>query len=237
MATLRRRLHPPLHLVRDLHRALCCRFFSFRSTDFSASQFTILFMTSGYMWTQIRRPLYVQAERNGQVSYIAGGYQTQLGAEVHIISAICACLPPTSSRHAELTGFRTDGVLGFSAYILAYTIPKLTDPVRQRLGVYVWTGVFIVMSGVLMNIFHMKQPGCESQASSCADSKRETDQVAPGRPLPHLLIVAAVQLEQWNRNKMQRGVFCVETSDWTGASSMQLWLLSRSQAVLLHRYD
>lgn len=54
------------------------------------AQFTILFMTSGYMWTQIRRPLYVQAERNGQVSYIAGGYQTQLGAEVHIISAICA---------------------------------------------------------------------------------------------------------------------------------------------------
>ncbi|BGP70884.1 oligosaccharyltransferase complex subunit gamma [Rhodotorula toruloides] len=102
--------------------------------------FTILFMTSGYMWTQIRRPLYVQAERNGQVSYIAGGYQTQLGAEVHIISAIY-------------------GILGFSAYILAYTIPKLTDPVRQRLGVYVWTGVFIVMSGVLMNIFHMKQPG------------------------------------------------------------------------------
>ncbi|GAA5973814.1 hypothetical protein JCM11641_003172 [Rhodosporidiobolus odoratus] len=105
------------------------------------SLFTILFMTSGYMWTQIRRPLYVQAQRDGKVNYIAGGYQTQLGAEVHIISAIY-------------------GLLGFSAYTLAYTIPKINDPVRQRLGVYVWTGVLIVMAGTLMNIFGgMKQPG------------------------------------------------------------------------------
>ncbi|TNY21865.1 hypothetical protein DMC30DRAFT_362591 [Rhodotorula diobovata] len=104
------------------------------------SLMTILFMTSGYMWTQIRHPLYVQAGRNGQVTYIAGGYQTQLGAEVHIISALY-------------------GVLGFSVYALAYLIPKLTDPTRQRLGIYVWTGVFVIMAGVLMNVFQMKQPG------------------------------------------------------------------------------
>jgi len=62
---------------------------------------TILFMTSGYMWTQIRHPLYVQAGRNGQVTYIAGGYQTQLGAEVHIISALCAPFPSRSSPPPE----------------------------------------------------------------------------------------------------------------------------------------
>ncbi|GJN91011.1 hypothetical protein Rhopal_004025-T1 [Rhodotorula paludigena] len=100
----------------------------------------ILFMTSGYMWTQIRRPRYVEAGRGGQVNYIASGYQAQLGAEVHLISALY-------------------GILGFSAYTLAYTIPKLRDPVRQRLGVYVWTGVLLVMAGVLMNVFQMKQPG------------------------------------------------------------------------------
>ncbi|GAA5881403.1 hypothetical protein JCM1840_007556 [Sporobolomyces johnsonii] len=100
----------------------------------------ILLMTSGYMWNQIRHPLYVQAGRNGQVNYIAGGYQTQLGAETHIVAAMY-------------------GILGFSAYTLAYIIPKLGDPVRQRLGVYVWTGVFVVMAGVLMNVFQMKQPG------------------------------------------------------------------------------
>ncbi|GAA6060601.1 hypothetical protein JCM10212_004580 [Sporobolomyces blumeae] len=100
----------------------------------------ILLMTSGYMWNQIRHPLYVQPGRNGQVSYIAGGYQSQLGAETHIVSAIY-------------------GVLGFSTYALAFLIPKLTDPTRQRLGIYVWTGVFVIMSGVLMNVFHIKQPG------------------------------------------------------------------------------
>ncbi|GAA5857818.1 hypothetical protein JCM8547_005991 [Rhodosporidiobolus lusitaniae] len=107
----------------------------------AASIFIILFMTAGHMWTQIRRPMYVQPQRGGGVSYIAGGYQTQLGAEVHLISAIY-------------------GILGFSAYTLAYTIPKLNDPTRQRLGVYVWTGVLVVMAGVLMNIFGgSKQPG------------------------------------------------------------------------------
>ncbi|GAA5833446.1 hypothetical protein JCM5353_008056 [Sporobolomyces roseus] len=100
----------------------------------------ILLMTSGYMWNQIRRPLYVQPGRNGQVNYIAGGYQTQLGAETHIVAAIY-------------------GVLGFSTYALAHIIPKLNDPTRQRLGIYVWTGVFVVMVGVMMNVFQMKQPG------------------------------------------------------------------------------
>ena len=46
-------------------------------------------MTSGYMWNQIRHPPYVQAGQGGQVTYIAGGYSNQLGAETHIISAIC----------------------------------------------------------------------------------------------------------------------------------------------------
>ncbi|BGP16760.1 hypothetical protein JCM10213_002151 [Rhodosporidiobolus nylandii] len=102
---------------------------------------TILFMTGGYMWTQIRRPLYVQAQRDRKVNYIAQGYQTQLGAEVHIVSAIY-------------------GILSFSCYTLAYTLPKLRDPIRQRLGVYVWTGVMVVMAGVLMNVFGgVKQPG------------------------------------------------------------------------------
>jgi len=133
------------------------------------SQLIILFMTSGYMWTQIRHPLYVQAGRDGQVTYIASGYQSQLGAEVHIVSALCASLSfflllPASTLIA-LTLSRAahaDGVLGFSVYALAFLIPKLEDPTRQRLGIYVWTGVLLVVAGVLMNVFQMKQPGCAS---------------------------------------------------------------------------
>jgi hypothetical protein len=50
-------------------------------------------MTAGHMWVQIRHPAYVQPQRDGKVNYIAGGYQTQLGAEVHLVSAICSSSP------------------------------------------------------------------------------------------------------------------------------------------------
>jgi hypothetical protein len=53
-----------------------------------------------------------------------------------------------------------DGILGFSVYTLAYTVPKLRDPVRQRLAIYVWTGVLLAMASVLFRVFHTKQPGC-----------------------------------------------------------------------------
>ncbi|KAG0665159.1 oligosaccharyl transferase subunit ost3/OST6 [Rhodotorula mucilaginosa] len=101
---------------------------------------TILLMNSGYMWCQIRKPQYAQVGHGGAVSYIAGGYQNQLGAEVYIVSAIY-------------------GILGFSVYTLAYTVPKLRDPVRQRLAIYVWTGVLLAMASVLFRVFHTKQPG------------------------------------------------------------------------------
>ncbi|KAK4701425.1 oligosaccharyltransferase complex subunit gamma, partial [Phenoliferia sp. Uapishka_3] len=102
------------------------------------TMFIILIMTSGYMWNQIRHPPYVQQGQGGSVSYIAGGYSNQVGAETHIVSAMY-------------------GVLAFAAYTLAHTIPKLSDPTRQRLGVYVWTGISVVMLGVLMNVFKIKQ--------------------------------------------------------------------------------
>jgi oligosaccharyltransferase complex subunit gamma len=59
------------------------------TTTRSFSQSTILLMNSGYMWCQIRKPQYAQVGHGGAVSYIAGGYQNQLGAEVYIVSAIC----------------------------------------------------------------------------------------------------------------------------------------------------
>lgn len=122
-------------------------------------------MTSGYMWCQIRKPLYAQAGQGGQVSYIQGGYQSQLGAEVHIVSAICES---SLNERMRCNGFQIDqrdgaldGILGLSVYTLAYTVPKLRDPVRQRLAIYVWTGVLIAMASVLYRVFQTKQPGCK----------------------------------------------------------------------------
>lgn len=97
-------------------------------------------MTSGYMWNQIRHPPYVQPAQGDRVNYIAGGYSNQLGAETHIVAAVYA-------------------ILAFSAYTLSSILPKVRDPVKQRLGVYVWTGISLVMLGVLMNLFKIKQGG------------------------------------------------------------------------------
>ncbi|KAK4051333.1 oligosaccharyl transferase subunit ost3/OST6 [Microbotryomycetes sp. JL201] len=102
--------------------------------------FVILLMTSGYMWNQIRRPPYIQAGPKGQVSYVTGGYSNQLGVETHIVAGIY-------------------GVLGFSAFALSNILPTVRDPVKQRLGVYLWTGISFVMFGVLINLFKIKQGG------------------------------------------------------------------------------
>jgi oligosaccharyltransferase complex subunit gamma len=55
----------------------------------STMQGIIITMTSGYMWNKIRHPPYTSRMQNGMVGYIAGGYQNQVGAETHIISAVC----------------------------------------------------------------------------------------------------------------------------------------------------
>lgn len=53
-----------------------------------------------------------------------------------------------------------DGILAFSTYTLTVTLPNLThDKFRQRLGVYLWTGVIVVMASVLVAIFQVKNPG------------------------------------------------------------------------------
>ncbi|KAK4057253.1 oligosaccharyl transferase subunit ost3/OST6 [Microbotryomycetes sp. JL221] len=102
--------------------------------------FVILLMTSGYMWNQIRHPPYLQAGPGGRVSYIQNGYSNQLGVETHIVATIY-------------------GILAFAAFTLSHILPRVQDPVKQRLGVYLWTGISFVMFGVLINLFRIKQGG------------------------------------------------------------------------------
>lgn len=115
-------------------------------------------MTSGYMWNQIRHPQYSQMS-DGKISYITGGYSNQLGAETHILATICTspALLPYYSAGAHSTTRGADGLLAFAAYTLAFTVPKLHDPLKQRLGVYVWTGISVVLLGLLTSIFTTKQ--------------------------------------------------------------------------------
>ncbi|KAH9449546.1 hypothetical protein KEM48_006682 [Puccinia striiformis f. sp. tritici PST-130] len=97
----------------------------------------ILLMISGQMWCQIRSPPYMVKGPTGNPSYIAGGYSNQYGVETQLIASLY-------------------GILAFAAYTLAFTVSKLDDPFRQRVAVYVWLGVYLTISSMLLNIFRLK---------------------------------------------------------------------------------
>lgn len=56
-------------------------------------------MTSGFMWNQIRNPPYSQPADHGQISYVAGGYSNQFGAETHILMGVCALSSARRDQH------------------------------------------------------------------------------------------------------------------------------------------
>jgi oligosaccharyltransferase complex subunit gamma len=41
------------------------------------------------MWNKIKNAPYVAAGQDGRVSWIAGGYQNQLGLETQVVGGIC----------------------------------------------------------------------------------------------------------------------------------------------------
>lgn len=49
----------------------------------------ILTFTSGHMWNKIKNAPYVQAGEGGKMTWIAGGFQNQLGMESQVIGGIC----------------------------------------------------------------------------------------------------------------------------------------------------
>jgi oligosaccharyltransferase complex subunit gamma len=53
------------------------------------SLIAVLLFTSGYMFNQIRKTPYVAGDGKGGISYFAGGFQNQFGAETQIVAAMC----------------------------------------------------------------------------------------------------------------------------------------------------
>jgi len=52
-----------------------------------------LTFTSGFMWNRIKNAPYIGVSQSGHVSWIAGGYQNQLGVESQIVGVTCEWLP------------------------------------------------------------------------------------------------------------------------------------------------
>jgi len=97
---------------------------------------TSLVMTSGYMFTRIRNVPY----NGGDGNWIAAGYQNQFGQEVQVISFIY-------------------GLLSFAFLMLILVVPYQSSPQRQRLQVYLWTGVVMIIYSVLVSLFKVKNKG------------------------------------------------------------------------------
>ncbi|KAG6814352.1 hypothetical protein H0H92_010937 [Tricholoma furcatifolium] len=95
-----------------------------------------LVMTSGYMFTRIRGMPF----NGGPGNWIASGYQNQFGQEVNVLAFIY-------------------GLLSLSFLMLVMVVPNQTSPTRQRVQVYLWTGVFIVVYSVLVSLFRVKNRG------------------------------------------------------------------------------
>ncbi|EIM90055.1 oligosaccharyl transferase subunit OST3/OST6 family [Stereum hirsutum FP-91666 SS1] len=96
----------------------------------------VLIMTSGYMFTQIRGMPMTAA--NGQ--WIAGGFQSQYGQEVYVVSALY-------------------GLLSIAFLMLILVTPLQTDPTRQKVQFYLWTIVIWILFSVLVSFFKMKNRG------------------------------------------------------------------------------
>ncbi|KAJ3732976.1 dolichyl-diphosphooligosaccharide-protein glycotransferase [Lentinula guzmanii] len=97
---------------------------------------TSLTMTGGFMFTRIRGSPYTGSDG----SWIAGGYQNQFGQEVQVVALIY-------------------GTLAFSVVMLTMIVPYQTSPARQRLQVYLWSGVLMLVYSVLVTLFRVKNRG------------------------------------------------------------------------------
>ncbi|KAL7904412.1 oligosaccharyl transferase [Trichoderma velutinum] len=106
----------------------------------SISLIAILLFTSGHMFNHIRKVPYIVGDGKGGVSYIAGGFQNQLGLETQIVAAIY-------------------GVLSFCAITLAVKVPRMTDSKTQQVAVVVWSITLFLVYSFLLSVFRVKNGG------------------------------------------------------------------------------
>ncbi|TFK76425.1 oligosaccharyl transferase subunit OST3/OST6 family [Pluteus cervinus] len=97
---------------------------------------TTLVMTSGLMFTRIRASPYTG--RDG--GWIAAGFQNQFGQEVHVVAVVY-------------------GLLAFAFTMLTLVVPLQRSPQRQRIQVYLWTTVIMIVYSMLVSLFRVKNRG------------------------------------------------------------------------------
>ncbi|KAL8648991.1 MAG: hypothetical protein Q9210_004664 [Variospora velana] len=104
------------------------------------SLITILLFTSGHMFNHIRKVPYVAGNGKGGISYFAGGFSNQFGLETQIVAAMY-------------------GTLSFATIALALKVPRMVDPRKQQIAVFVWGAVIFGMYSFLLSVFRIKNGG------------------------------------------------------------------------------
>ena len=146
------------------------------------SMLLILTFTSGYMWNKIKNAPYIAMEGD-QMRWIAAGYQNQLGLESQVVAGMCEwpsissvfiCRFSTAlchvcdvqrlcilsvSRIESSADCNIDGLLGFTIIALTIFVPAQSSPSKQRIGVYLWLGMLVVVFSLLMKLFAVKNAG------------------------------------------------------------------------------
>ncbi|KAI4271247.1 MAG: hypothetical protein LQ337_006148 [Flavoplaca oasis] len=104
------------------------------------SLITILLFTSGHMFNHIRKVPYVAGDGKGGISYFAGGFSNQFGLETQIVAAMY-------------------GTLSFATIALALKVPRMAEPQKQQIAVFVWGAVVFAMYSFLLSVFRVKNGG------------------------------------------------------------------------------
>ncbi|KAL8762507.1 MAG: hypothetical protein Q9184_001507 [Pyrenodesmia sp. 2 TL-2023] len=104
------------------------------------SLITILLFTSGHMFNHIRKVPYVSGDGKGGISYFAGGFSNQFGLETQIVAAMY-------------------GTLSFATIALALKVPRMVDPQKQQIAVFLWGVVIFGMYSFLLSVFRIKNGG------------------------------------------------------------------------------
>ncbi|KAJ3325196.1 oligosaccharyl transferase subunit ost3/OST6 [Boothiomyces sp. JEL0866] len=108
---------------------------SFQSLWIAIVLGTTVVMCSGYMWNTIRTPPFL-ANQNGQIGYIAGGFQNQFGVETVIVALLYS-------------------IISFALVAMTDQLPALPAG-SQRVFLYTTMAMFFVTYSVLLMVFRAK---------------------------------------------------------------------------------
>ena len=87
----------------------------------------------------------------------------------------------------------SDGLLASSFLMLTLVTPYQTHPARQRLQVYLWSGVILVMFSVLISLFRVKN---RSMSACLASAPPHTDRSSARLPIQAPVVGTAAHVKR-----------------------------------------